>query len=364
MSIQINDQLLPSWLIEAMKATDQNPTYHAEGNVWNHTKLVQQAFEAHHKEFDLTESEKEVLNWASLLHDAGKPATTKWKINRWVSHGHEEAGIPFARNILFNSGLTQQQQRQVLELVKYHSIPLHWMLKGKPFDAYKSLAIKTDIRLLAIFFYFDILGRNCVGKDRILELCKELNEKMVPKLIYEWGSHGDIQAAYQKASVQQKNALWNSLKFEDRKLTWKLLQAKPPQTKPATFKIFMTVSIPDSQKKAYLEEHYGDYNSFPLEGLNLEHASVHQRSNYLRQVKHFISVWGRIKKPILITGELTNESTRRELASFCRDLGAELTYLYFEEKDPGFENYQLPKSRSFLDIIHPWETHKIEYIRL
>lgn len=362
---QINpESLIPSWLVEAMKATEQNPRYHAEGNVWNHSLKVLQACEDHHEQFGLDGSELEMMRWACLLHDIGKPAVTCWKVNRWVSHGHEDAGLPFARNILLDSPLNSKQRQQVLNLIKYHSLPLSWRKHPRIEHLFRHLAVQTDLRLLGAFFYFDIMGRDCVGKDALLAYCEELNQHILPKIQYEWGTYDDIQQAYAKAPIQHKNALWNSLKFKDTRLTGKLLKAAPPSVKIPDFQVYFTVSLPASSKAVFLEKNYSYCKPFALEGLNLSQATPHQRENYLRQAKHFISVWGRGKQHILITGEMLDETMRTYLGNFCRSLGGELSYLLFEERDAEFDNYTLPKSKDFLDVLHPWEAHRMEYIQL
>lgn len=172
---------LPGEYIERMKATKQNPRYHAEGSVYNHTLLVLKAFQNHASEFDLTESEREVLFWACILHDIGKPAVTQWKNGRWVAQGHEEAGVPIAQSILLSHPeLSLPQREQILDLVRWHYVPLRWGLKQVELEQYKQLSRQTDFRLLGIFAYFDILGRLCERKPAVLSLIRHFNEYIVP----------------------------------------------------------------------------------------------------------------------------------------------------------------------------------------
>jgi len=357
------DLPLPSWLLNAMKATEQNPKYHGEGNVLNHTLLVLETFEMYKDEFDLSPAEQEVMYWASILHDIGKPAVTTWKRNRWTAHGHERAGLPFARNILLkHPEINQQQRRQILDLVKYHSIPLQWGLKRIGEGEYRKLAVKTDLRLLGIFSFFDIMGRDCMDKNHILSLDRDFNENVVPKITYEMGSFEDIQKTYQEAPLKQKNALWNSLKFDDGKLTRKLLAAPKPENEVPKFQAALTLSLPNSKKEDYIRQHYPHFKPFPLQNLSVSQVNPHERENLLRQVKHFISVWGEARKPVLINGSLLDTATRNYLAEYCRNMGAEVSYLIFDEIDPDFEDYSLPKRKEVLDYPHPWESHQTEVV--
>ena len=58
--------------IKQLKATEQNPKYHAEGNVYNHTLLVLEQFYQYAESYPLSEEEKIILYWAAVLHDIGK----------------------------------------------------------------------------------------------------------------------------------------------------------------------------------------------------------------------------------------------------------------------------------------------------
>lgn len=174
---------IPGDLIARMKATKQNPRYHAEGNVYNHTLLVLEMFRAHAHEFELSKADHEVLFWAAVLHDSGKPEVTRWDHGRWVAKGHEAAGVPIARNILLqHPEVSTEQREKILDLVRWHFVPLRWGLKNKPVEDYRQLAEHTDLRLLGIFGYFDILGRLCEQKQTVLAIVKHFNKFIVPTI--------------------------------------------------------------------------------------------------------------------------------------------------------------------------------------
>ncbi len=63
----------PFSLLLAEAETKQSPRHHPEGDVWTHTLLV--VDEAAKRKRESTDSR--VFMWAALLHDIGKPATTK-----------------------------------------------------------------------------------------------------------------------------------------------------------------------------------------------------------------------------------------------------------------------------------------------
>jgi hypothetical protein len=83
---------LPSEVVDALKATDQDSKYHAEGNVYIHTKMV----------FDevVKSSSNADLMIAAIFHDLGKIDTHKKWVDKTgrarISHiGHEKVSLKY-----------------------------------------------------------------------------------------------------------------------------------------------------------------------------------------------------------------------------------------------------------------------------
>ncbi|MDX2247413.1 MAG: HD domain-containing protein [Bacteroidia bacterium] len=362
---------LPAYYIQQLKETEQNPRYHAEGNVYNHTLLVLQQFEKGVETFQLNPEEKLILYWAAILHDIGKPVVTHWREGRWRASGHEEAGVPIARNLLLqNPDINASQRRKILDLVNFHQIPLRWGLAKREVEDYKKLATKTDLRLLGIFAYFDLMGRICEDHERIYELITHLNEVIVPRVIYETGTFDQIQQRYSDADVQHKNALWQSLKFKDVKLMEKLLQSYPKQVKKGIFQCFITIGADIAGQIEYISDRFPDFASFYLPELLSENLSKHEREKKLREVKHFLSVYGREGRSLVVTGTHTDEAVRQQVVEFARLLGAQINYLFFDQAlddillktdNPEAEKL-IRENYTRLRYPHPWEAHTMELV--
>lgn len=91
------NQLRP-WFSEVadLIGVPQNPRFHTEGDVWNHTMLVLDAA-AQYRE----RAERPLgLMLAALTHDFGKPATTELESGVFHAYGHEEAGAALAERFL------------------------------------------------------------------------------------------------------------------------------------------------------------------------------------------------------------------------------------------------------------------------
>lgn len=373
--LQFNPSLipLPEVQIERLRQTEQNPRYHAEGNVLNHTLLVLKKFEEHRHQFDLSHEQEQVLYWAALLHDIGKPVVTRWEGSRWRSPGHEQAGIPIARNILLQqSDLSKAQRRQVLELVKYHSIPMRWGMKKADLATYKRLATCVDLKMLGIFAHFDIDGRICEAKQQVMDLIANFNEQIVPKIEYELGKFDHIQQIYTTANHQKKNALWQALKFDDIRLLEKVFYSSATSVQNPRFTCRITLGCTDRLMKQYIQDTFPNNPCFePTWTESSTHAlHPHEQSKALREVKHFLSVYANASKDVSVLGTHLSIEARKNLSDFARSLGAHIEYVFFEnsidELIPTVKNekaqQRLIESYQHLDYPHPWEAHRLEII--
>lgn len=148
--------------LKALCECRQDPRWHPEGTVWEHTKLSMDYF-AQNRIGD--DSEDLIVGLAVLCHDFGKPATTRWdsERGRLRSLGHDVAGV--APTVSFLRRLTNEERilSEVPPLVENHMKP-YAMWKAKSGDAaVRRLALKTG--------RIDRLVRVCRADDmgRVLE---------------------------------------------------------------------------------------------------------------------------------------------------------------------------------------------------
>ena len=106
--------------ISDLKETDQRDDYHAEGDVFIHTKMALDEAAKVIKRFP-DEKDKTIIMLATLCHDLGKPATTNKKTGQAI--GHEDAGVDVAKKLLDKLTNDKEIVDTVLSLVKHHLKP-------------------------------------------------------------------------------------------------------------------------------------------------------------------------------------------------------------------------------------------------
>ena len=105
--------------LKALIGMAQNPVFHLEGDVWNHTMMVlDQSAKLRHKAAD--------PYWfmlAALCHDMGKPLCTADKDGVLHAYQHEIKGLPVAEAFLRRITSESKLIHYVLNLVEYHMKP-------------------------------------------------------------------------------------------------------------------------------------------------------------------------------------------------------------------------------------------------
>lgn len=105
--------------LKALIGVQQNPKYHAEGDVWNHTMLVLD-------EAAKLRARAENPLWfmlAALVHDFGKALATKESGGTLHAYAHETDGLPLAETFLRRITSETKLIRYVLNLTELHMKP-------------------------------------------------------------------------------------------------------------------------------------------------------------------------------------------------------------------------------------------------
>ncbi len=174
--------------IEALVGCEQEPEWHPEGDVWVHTLLV--IDQARTRIHDLDRARQIVIMLGAVCHDLGKPPTTAFLDGRIRSIDHEQAGVAPATAVLDRLNIHSidgyDVRKQILGIVAHHLKPGMFRQSKTPVSdgAFRRLAEKVDLELLALVAKSDCLGRtgnfDCSAMDWFLERARDLGVQHAP----------------------------------------------------------------------------------------------------------------------------------------------------------------------------------------
>jgi tRNA nucleotidyltransferase (CCA-adding enzyme) len=190
LELGVIDQLLPE--MRALVGCPQEHEWHPEGDVWIHTLMVIDQARARIEGLDRGPAAAMMLG--AICHDLGKPSTTAFSDGRIRSMGHEEAGVAPSTALLDRLNVHTLDgydvRAGVLGLVAHHLKPSAFRKASTPVSdgAFRRLALKVDLELLARFAKADCHGRtgdfDCSAMDWFLERARALGvEHAAPKPI-------------------------------------------------------------------------------------------------------------------------------------------------------------------------------------
>lgn len=105
--------------VKALIGVEQNPVFHAEGDVWTHTMMVvDQAAKLRHRI-----AEPYWFMLSAVTHDFGKAACTEEKDGVLHAYQHELLGLPLAETFLRRLTKETKLIEYVLNMTQYHMKP-------------------------------------------------------------------------------------------------------------------------------------------------------------------------------------------------------------------------------------------------
>lgn len=152
----------PFCMLQSLIGTGQSPKHHREGDVWNHTMMViDEAAGVREKS-----REPGVFMWAALLHDIGKPKTTKIRKGRITSYNHEAVGAEMSKRFLREFTDDERFIEKTAALIRWH-MQILFVANNLPFARIDEMKAGTDVSEVALLGLCDRMGRS--GADRAAE---------------------------------------------------------------------------------------------------------------------------------------------------------------------------------------------------
>ncbi|MCI0746405.1 MAG: AAA family ATPase [Verrucomicrobia subdivision 3 bacterium] len=151
-----------------MAVCQQDAQWHAEGDVWTHTRMVCAELERLAEWPSLERAGQLKLLFTALFHDSGKPATTGLdpETGRIRSPKHALVGAQIARRVLREFGCDLRTREEIASLVRYHGRPPYLLEKENPEREVISLSWLVNNRLLYLFAVADTRGRHATEMSR------------------------------------------------------------------------------------------------------------------------------------------------------------------------------------------------------
>jgi len=168
------DAIVP---VRELAATMQDPGFHAEGDVWTHTRMAVESLVSGPRYAALDPIGRSIVLAAVLLHDVGKPSTTRLDGDKLTSRGHSLRGDQLVRVALWRLGVSFGMREQICTLVQYHQIPFFGITRTAA-EAQKlaiRLSLVTRHDWLVAVADADARGRRCADpadQTRITDHCE------------------------------------------------------------------------------------------------------------------------------------------------------------------------------------------------
>ena len=111
----------------------QNPEYHPEGDVWEHTLFTVDAMAEICDRDGIAGEDRVVLVLAALCHDLGKASTTEWNEEKGkiTSYNHDTAGEAPTRSFLNRIGAPKHIVERIVPLVTCHMRHVNYYTGGE-----------------------------------------------------------------------------------------------------------------------------------------------------------------------------------------------------------------------------------------
>ena len=309
-----------------MAQTPQEREWHAEGDVWTHTKLVCEAL-ASDGEFRALDPEwREIVFLAALAHDVGKIWRTKEEDGKLVSPGHARAGANEMRTFLWReldlcgAPAKRNIREAICGLIRAHTLPPYltyeedWRRKLLKYASLGELLPGFSYRCVDVLSRADILGRVASGQREALD-----RVEFAAELAREAGVY-DAPFAFDSPRSR-------FLYFDGRDVAPEL-----PAFDETWGEVVMTSGLAGVGKDTWIRANMPDAPTISLDAIRLELKAPHGEKEALvvetafSRAKDFL----RAKTPFVWNATSVTASTRQKLENLVHRYSGSMRVVYLE----------------------------------
>lgn len=354
--------------LSALKQVPQNPAYHAEGDVYCHTKMVceviRQKFEQKNLEPEtrkITVPEWALLFLAAAFHDIGKKTCTRSENGNFVSPNHTSVGAKMFRAFAYREaprfGLTFSQRELVANAIRYHGLPVWFWKKQRPeADLFKA-AESVPPWFLYQLSYADVRGRRTENPEKFIEYVEWFAE--YARELGIWEHPHSFANPYTKASFFMRDDLWQGVELFDN----------------TEFDVFLLSGLPLAGKDSWIEKNGGEIPMISLDQIREEMGIPPAKNS--GKIAHIAMERAKIflakKQPFFWNATNIVRETRRKLITLFSSYGARVHILYLEVPYQELLARNRTRARHIpedvleeminkLEIPAPWESYKVKYL--
>ncbi len=346
----------------AMQGVPQDKAWHAEGDVFVHTKMVVEALVALPEFIALSEQDKHILFASALLHDVEKRSTTTTEEidgkTRIVSPRHAKKGEFTARKILYKDIITPFTIReQIAKLVRLHGLPLWAIQKTDPDKEVINASLVVNTTHVSMLAKADVLGRICEDQAEML-----LRIELFNALCNDndcWGKPRHFASDYGRYLYLNKpDSSPDYVPFDDLK-----------------FDVHMMCALPGSGKDTYIARHF-DLPILSLDDLRRAHkidpTDKKKNGQVIQLGKEKAKELMRAKQSFVFNATNITRDLRSKWIALFTDYGARVKIIYLEVpyatllSQNHHRAYKVPEKVietmiGKLEIPTPKEAHEVLY---
>ena len=344
--------------LSEMKEIEQEPIWHREGSVYNHTLMVVNEFDKVSNEFN--DRDKNILLYATILHDIGKRKnTTSIKDNQIRHYGHSRLGYHIAMELLENVNLPFEDKLEILNLILYHGEP-NWIQEKETieqeYDVIK-MSLDCNLRLLYHLTTFDFKGR--IADD--IQKCLE-------------------NIDYFRLVAEGLNCFDNPYNFNSNLLKYKYLVEKTHHYLDIPFddtksKVYMLSGLPGSGKDTYIKNNLSHLPIISLDDIRkeLKIKPDGEQGLVVQTAKERAKEFLRIGKDFVWNATNVKKTMRDSLISMFNIYNASIQIIYIHNdlktiynqnrnRETAIPENVITKLYRGLDIPKKYEAHEVVHI--
>lgn len=341
-------------MVYAMKNTPQDAGYHAEGNVWTHTKMVVEAMLSLPEYRVQNSFDKELLFWSTLFHDIGKPGVTTFSddIGRISSKGHSKRGMQDVRLIMWVAGFDPVMRESVANIIEVHQHPFTWIKKESIFEI-RNVSQHLKMNNLILMATADAIGRetlNPLDKQKILE-----NVELF-KIACEENNCLNNPWEHNFTNLQAKDIYWKGRgeSYEDR-----------PVHEEKRSDVIMLSGLPASGKDTWAKKYCQGREVLSYDAAR-EMFGSNDKGNgrAVQYVKERAKELLRNNEPFVLNANYLSVQTRHKDLKILREYGATIRMVCLEaslevsEKRNDHERDTTLRTSKILERAYGWEPPK------